>query len=79
MTDRKSSMTKYEYTRLKGFRLEQLSQNAFPYVVVDRSASPHEIFDMEFAAGKLPYTISRKLPNGTTENHKVKDLCYTVV
>lgn len=66
-------ITKYEYTRIRGFRLEQLANGAIPYVQVDDhddaaaecgdSGSSTEtiqsIFDREARAGALPYKIKR--------------------
>ena len=57
-------LTKYEYTRLRGFRLEQLANGAIPYVHVPDDASStsttlDDLFDQEAHAGVLPFKIKR--------------------
>lgn len=61
-----TDITKYEYTRIRGFRLEQLANGAIPYVHVeeDRASggqpeSIESIFNREAYAGQLPYQIQR--------------------
>lgn len=70
-------MTKYEYTRIRGVRLQQLASGCPPYVVVPPHVSSiEEIFELEFMQKKLPYIIKRPLPNGEFEYWKFKNLMY---
>jgi DNA-directed RNA polymerase subunit K/omega len=64
-----TTLTKYEFTRVKGFRLQQLANGAIPYVnLFEGGDDPHtsdevvslvEIFNREAYAGMLPYQIER--------------------
>jgi DNA-directed RNA polymerase subunit K/omega len=58
-------MTKYEYTRLKGERLQQLCSGAIPCVPYTPHDTTDTIFLREFRDGKLPLLVERKNPNGT--------------
>jgi hypothetical protein len=74
MTD----ITKYEYARMRGFRLEQLANGAIPYVHVPDDANPadtvtedeqpslKDIFNQEAHAGVLPFKIKRDQHTVTT-------------
>jgi DNA-directed RNA polymerase subunit K/omega len=57
-------MTKYEYTRLKGERLQQLCSGAIPCVPYTTADTTDTIFLREFRDGKLPLLVERKNPNG---------------
>lgn len=68
-------LTKYESTRIIGFRSNQLSQGAQPFVTVpDHVTDVREIARMELAAKRLPYIIKRPLPDGTYEYWRLQDL-----
>lgn len=70
-------MTKYEYTRLRGVRLQQLAAGSPPFVVLPAHVSTiEEIFDLEFEQKKLPFIIKRPMPNGDYECVKIKNLLY---
>lgn len=68
-------LNKYEYTRIIGFRANQLSQGAKPFVIVPEHVSDvREIARMELAEKRLPYIIKRPLPNGSYEYWRLQDL-----
>lgn len=70
-------MTKYEYTRIRGVRLQQLASGCPPFVVVPQHVTTiEEIFDLEFNQKRLPYIIKRPMPDGTFEYWKMKNLIY---
>jgi len=70
-------LTKYEYTRIRGTRLQQLSSGSPPFVVVPPHVSSiEEIFELEFEQKKLPFIVKRPLPNGEFEYWKFKNLIY---
>lgn len=73
--DRHNRMSKYEYARLKGARLEQLQRGAIPcvaYTDLDKE-SVYTIFRREFVSGRLPLLVIRDMPDGTTEYLRVLD------
>jgi hypothetical protein len=58
-------LTKYEYCRIRGYRLEQLVRGGIPFVsLLPSNTSPEEIFEREFHAKNIPVLIRRLLPNG---------------
>ena len=63
-------LTKYEYTRLSGYREEQLNSGAVPFVSLTadeyRNSNVHQIFLKELNEKKMPFKIRRILPNGKT-------------
>ena len=67
-------MTKYEKARVLGTRALQISMNAPVFVDVSSKTDPLEIAMMELKAGKIPFIIRRRLPNGSYEDWKVKEL-----
>ena len=74
-------MTKYEYSLVRGLRLQQLHENMMPYVNLDdpnlkeSDKTITKIFEMEFAAKKIPFIISR--PVGMNmEYWRICDLEY---
>lgn len=68
-------LTKYESARIVGFRANQLSQGAQPFVTVPEHVTDvREIARMELAAKRLPYIIKRPLPDGTYEYWRLQDL-----
>ena len=73
-------MTKYEYTLIRGLRLQQLNENNVPYVDIKelkekKKCTIENIFEMEFNAGKLPFIISRPIGHDV-EYWRVADLHY---
>ena len=68
-------LTKYESTRIIGFRANQLSQGARPFVAVpDHVTDVREIARLELAAKRLPFIIKRPMPDGTYEYWRLQDL-----
>ena len=65
----------YEYTRILGFRANQLAQGAPPYIVrPEHITSVFEISKMELDQRRLPYIIKRPIPDGTFEYWRLADL-----
>lgn len=68
-------ITRYEYTRIIGFRANQLSQGAKPFInVPDHVTDVREIARMELAQKRLPFIIKRPMPNGSYEYWRLQDL-----
>lgn len=68
-------LSKYEKTKIIGLRMEQLARNAEPYVdIIDNKFNPQEIATRELLERKLPFMISRTLPNGKTEVYRLEDM-----
>ncbi len=68
-------LTKYEYTRIIGFRANQLSQGAKPFIIVPEHVSDvREIARMELSEKRLPYIIKRPIPSGAYEYWRLQDL-----
>ena len=68
-------LTKYEMTRIIGFRANQLSQGAQPFInVPDHVSDVREIARLELAANRLPFIMKRPLPDGTYEYWRLQDL-----
>jgi DNA-directed RNA polymerase subunit K/omega len=68
-------MTKYEYARVKGVRMEQLQRGAIPcvdYGDLDRE-SVETVFRREFVSGRMPLMVIRELPDGKSEYFKIRD------
>jgi DNA-directed RNA polymerase I, II, and III subunit RPABC2 len=68
-------LTKYESARIVGFRANQLSQGAQPFISVPEHVTDvREIARMELAAKRLPFIVKRPLPDGTYEYWRLQDL-----
>ena len=66
-------MTKYEYARVRGERLQQLNSGAIPCVPYSRATDTNEsIFVREFESGKLPFLVERKTPDGECKYIKIR-------
>ena len=66
-------LTKYERTRLIGFRASQLSQGAKPTVEIPKGEyDPINIALLELKKGTIPVNIIRELPCGQTIRIKIK-------
>lgn len=70
-------LTKYEKTRILGIRVSQLNEGApryinfgNEYVIIDNNV----IAEKELRMKKLPFIISRPLPNGEKEHWRLQDL-----
>lgn len=68
-------LSKYEYARLKGARLEQLQRGAIPCVAYTdlEKESVYTIFRREFLTGRLPLIVIRDMPDGNTKYMRVRD------
>jgi DNA-directed RNA polymerase subunit K/omega len=54
-------MTKFEYTRIRGIRLQQLSDGMKPLVPVFASDTYVDIFNRELSEGKIPFKLIRTI------------------
>ena len=52
-------ITKYEYTRIRGIRIQQLIDGMKPLVKTDNDESEEEIFLKELREKKIPLMITR--------------------
>jgi DNA-directed RNA polymerase subunit K/omega len=69
----KNIMTHYEFTRIRGIRLQQLEDNCAPFVETKGNETYAEIFDKEVLENKLPFIIERK-HNNKTEFFKASEM-----
>ena len=68
-------LTQYEKTHILGFRTQQLSLGARPYIAVPAHVTNlHEIARMELEARRLPIIVKRPMPDGTFEKWRLSDL-----
>jgi len=68
-------LTKYEKTKIIGIRTKQLNNGSTPYISVDEKIiDNYVIANMEIQEKKLPFIISRPLPNKNFEYWKLQDL-----
>lgn len=68
-------LTQYEKTKILGFRTNQLSQGARPYIAVPEHVTDlREIARMELEARRLPILLKRPMPDGTFEIWRLSDL-----
>ena len=68
-------LTKYEKTRILGFRAKQINLGNQPFIdVPDGLIDGYEIALLELEQKKNPFIIRRPLPNGKSEFWKVCDL-----
>tara|TARA_Y100000389_G_C17264858_1_gene414913 strand:- start:355 stop:597 length:243 start_codon:yes stop_codon:yes gene_type:complete len=58
----KPIMTKYEYTRIRGIRIQQLIDGMKPFVEHDEHATYEDIVHKELAEKKIPLMVTR--PSG---------------
>lgn len=52
-------MTKYEYTRIRGIRIQQLIDGMIPFVEHESDDSEIDIFKKELQQKKIPLMITR--------------------
>jgi len=65
----------FEKTKILGFRTNQLSQGARPFVKVPAHVKSYlEIAKIELEERRLPFIVKRPLPNGTFEYWRLSDL-----
>ncbi len=67
-------MTKYEYTKIKGLRIQQLIDGVPPFVKVEKNESYEEIFNKELVEKKLPFIITRPIGFDKFVDIKVSDM-----
>ena len=68
-------LTQYERTKIIGYRANQLSQGARPYIRVPKHiTSVGEIARLELEERRLPFIICRPMPNGVPEYWRLSDL-----
>ncbi len=68
-------LTLYERTKVIGFRSNQLSQRAKPYVTVpEYMTDVSEIARLELEERRLPFLIRRPMPDGSFEYWRLSDL-----
>jgi DNA-directed RNA polymerase subunit K/omega len=68
-------MSKYERTKVLGYRTQQLNAGATPFVKpLKQIIDNYLIAEMELAEKKLPFIIQRPLPNGGFEYWHISDL-----
>lgn len=68
-------ITQYERTKILGFRANQLAQGAMPYVDVPKHVvTTADIARIELKERRLPFIISRVMPDGTFEFWRLSDL-----
>jgi len=68
-------LTQYEKTKILGFRTNQLSQGARPYIAVPEHVTElKEIARMELEARRLPIILKRPMPDGSFEKWRLSDL-----
>ena len=68
-------LTQYEKTKVLGFRTNQLSLGARPYIAIpDHVSDLKEIARLELEARRLPFIIKRPMPDGTFEKWRLSDL-----
>jgi hypothetical protein len=77
----KPSMTKYEYARIRGVRLEQLGRGAIPYINMKDSAQQkwtiEDIFAREFHGKRLPMILKRRSPNCNDQYFRICDMDFS--
>jgi DNA-directed RNA polymerase subunit K/omega len=68
-------ITQYERTKILGFRANQLAQGAKPYVPVPKHVvNTIDIARLEMKERRLPFIISRVMPDGQFEFWRLSDL-----
>jgi DNA-directed RNA polymerase subunit K/omega len=68
-------LTTFEQTKILGFRANQLSQGARPYIDVPEHVTKDlEIAKLELEQRRLPFIIKRPMPDGTFEYWRLADL-----
>lgn len=67
-------MTKYEFVRLIGTRVQQLTKDAKPMIKNTKGLTHYQIAELEIKNNVIPIKIKRHLPNGDYEIWKVSEL-----
>lgn len=66
-------ITKYEYAKLMGIRVTQLTTGAPSTINTDGYTSYYDIARRELVEGKLPLIIVRSLPNNDVEYWRIEE------
>lgn len=74
MNNNETLMTHYEYTRIRGIRLQQLEDGCQPFVEISDCNSNIEIFNKEVNEKKLPFIIERKINASKSEYLKASEM-----
>jgi DNA-directed RNA polymerase subunit K/omega len=69
-----TKMTRYEYNRILGTRIQQLVSNAKPMIHNIENLGYDEIAILEIKNNVIPFKIKRPLPNGMFEIWKISEL-----
>lgn len=69
-----NKMTKYEFVRIIGTRLQQLTKDAKPMIKNTKGLTNKEIVLLEIKNNMIPIKIKRFLPDNTFEIWKVSEL-----
>jgi DNA-directed RNA polymerase subunit K/omega len=69
-----SKMTRYEFNRILGTRMQQLISNAKPMIHNIDNLGYDEIAILEIKNNVIPFKIKRPLPNGMFEIWKISEL-----
>ncbi|AII17076.1 putative DNA directed RNA polymerase K subunit [Aureococcus anophagefferens virus] len=69
-----SIMTKYEYAKIKGIRLQQLVDGFEPKVETTQNDTVESIFEKELKEKKIPLIITRKIGYEKFVDIKVSDM-----
>ena len=67
-------LTKYERSRVLGYRANQISMNAPVTIDTVGINEPRKLAEMELEQGKIPLVIRRTLPDGSYEDVDVNQL-----
>lgn len=68
-------LTVFEKTKILGFRANQISQGARPYIdVPEYVTSELEIARIELEQRRLPFIVKRPMPDGSFEYWRLSDL-----
>lgn len=70
----KNILTKYERVKIIGLRSEQLQRGAPTLIKWEGAFDPRKIALQELNERKLPFMISRKLPDNSKEYYRLEDL-----
>ena len=72
------TMTHYEYTRLRGIRLQQLEDGIPPFVEFGINDTNVDIFNREVKEKKLPFTFIRTLSKSNKIKVSAEDMIIDV-
>jgi DNA-directed RNA polymerase subunit K/omega len=69
-------LSKYELAKVIGMRMEQIARGGKSTIDTTGLTTVREIAFNELKEKKLPFMISRSLPNGKKEIWKLEDMIY---